>query len=109
MLFSKKTKVPPIYKVLTNEFRDLIRFWFISSDSEELVKKYKVEKFPTVLVIKSIDTDTKQILEKEEVIEYKKEGFKLDELKKFVRPFTRNEPKEEKPKKIEDSTVKKQT
>lgn len=32
ILFSKKSKVPSIYKALTNEFRDLIRFGFISSD-----------------------------------------------------------------------------
>lgn len=49
--------------MLTNDFRDLIRFGFVSSDNEELVKKFKVEKFPTVLVFKSYDIDTKQILE----------------------------------------------
>lgn len=96
ILFSKKSKVPPIYKVLTNDFRDTIRFGFISSDKEDLVKQFDIDNFPTVLVFKTYDTDTKLILEQEEVITYKKEGFKLDELKKFIRPLTRDDIKEAK-------------
>lgn len=42
------------------------------------------------------------------MIEYKKEGFKLDELKKFIRPFTRDESKAEKERKIEDTQTKRQ-
>lgn len=72
------------------------------------MKQFNVEKFPTVLLFKSYDVDTKKILDEEEIITYKKDDIKLDELKKFIRPFTRDETKEPKTeKKIEDSTMKK--
>lgn len=107
-MFSKKSKVAAVYKALTNEFRDLIRFGFVSSDQEELTKQFNITKYPTVMVLKSYDVDTKQVLDQEEEIIYKKEEFKFDELKKFIRPYTRDEPKEAKEeKKIEDDKVKK--
>ena len=57
ILFSKKSKVAPIYKALTDEFRDLIRFGFISSDQNDLIKSFNVTKYPTVMVFKSYDVD----------------------------------------------------
>ena len=32
ILFSKKAKTPPIYKVLSSEFRDRLRFGFIEAE-----------------------------------------------------------------------------
>ena len=42
ILFSKKAKTPPIYKVLSSEFRERLRFGFIEAEkSEDLVKQFK--------------------------------------------------------------------
>jgi len=42
VLFSKKSKTPPIYKVLSSEFRDRLRFGFVEAEkSEDLVKQFK--------------------------------------------------------------------
>lgn len=35
ILFSKKSKTPPIYKVLASEFRDRLRFGFVEADKSE--------------------------------------------------------------------------
>lgn len=37
LLFSKKAKTPPIYKVLSSTFRDRIRFGFVSSENKDVV------------------------------------------------------------------------
>ena len=65
-MFSKKSKVPPIFKSLTSEFKERLRFGFVSSDKKELVESYKVDKFPTVIVLKSYDNKEEKILDKTE-------------------------------------------
>ena len=64
ILFSKKTKTPPIYKALTNEFRNRLRFGFVAVDSAPgIVEKYNVTKFPSIIVLESIDRITKELIE----------------------------------------------
>ena len=55
ILFSKKGKTPPVYKVLTSAFRDRIRFGFVSSDSADVVNEFGVTEFPTILALKSFE------------------------------------------------------
>ena len=42
ILFSKKSKVPTIFKALTGYFKDRVRFAFIASDKKDLIQKYNV-------------------------------------------------------------------
>lgn len=50
MLFSKKDKPPTIFKALSSEtvFRRTIKFGLIPEAEADLVKRFKVSKFPTV-------------------------------------------------------------
>jgi len=51
LLFTDKKSVPTLFKALALEYRNRLHFGCIKSSEKELVEKYKVEKFPTVLVL----------------------------------------------------------
>ena len=55
ILFSKKSKTPPIFKVLTNLFRERFRFGFVSSESQDVISEFNVTKYPTIITLKSYD------------------------------------------------------
>jgi len=52
LLFTSKKSVPNLFKALALEYRNRLQFGWVKSDNKELVEKYGVEKFPTVLVQK---------------------------------------------------------
>jgi len=52
LLFTDKKTVPTLFKALALEYRNRLHFGWIKSTEKELVEKYGVEKFPTVLVQK---------------------------------------------------------
>jgi len=58
MLFTDKKNVPTLFKALALEYRNRLVFGWIKSSEKELVDKYEVEKFPTVLVQKKGETAT---------------------------------------------------
>jgi len=58
MLFTDKKSVPTLFKALALEYRNRMHFGWIKSTEKELVEKYGVEKFPTVLVQKKGETTT---------------------------------------------------
>jgi hypothetical protein len=94
LLFSKKSKIPPIYKVLSSEFREKLRFGFIEAEkSEELIRQFKdqVTEYPSILVFKTFDTTTNQTLEVAPILKYDKKEYKLDELKTYLSQFARAE------------------
>ena len=111
ILFSKKAKTPPIYKVLSSEFRDRLRFGFIEAEkSEDLVKQFKdyVTEYPSILVLKTFDTVTNQTAEKASIHKYDKKEYKLYELKTYLAQFARVDkieaPLKEQEKKTADAT-----
>lgn len=64
ILFSKKAKTPPVYKVLTAWFRDRFRFGFVSAEvAQEVVNKYSITDFPSILVLKTFEVETNQTLD----------------------------------------------
>jgi hypothetical protein len=64
ILFSKKTKTPPIFKALTSEFKDRLRFGFVAVDTAPgLAEKYEITKFPSIIVLNSFDRISKEIIE----------------------------------------------
>jgi len=52
-LFSSKQKVPPIYKALSQNFRNRLRFAFVNTESivaNDLATEFGVSDWPTLLV-----------------------------------------------------------
>jgi len=50
-LFSDKTSTPPLYKAVARNMKKSFRFGVISYLEKELLERYNVEKFPTILVV----------------------------------------------------------
>lgn len=97
ILFSKKAKTPPIYKVLASEFRDRLRFAFIEAEKqEEIMRQFRdmATEFPTIIVMKTFDTTTNQTLDVVPMLKYDKKEYKLDELKEYLNQFARADKKE---------------
>ena len=59
ILFSKKAKTPPIFKVLSAVYRERFRFGFVAAETAgEVVKAYQDsigDTYPTILLLKSWD------------------------------------------------------
>jgi len=53
ILFTDKTKAPPLIKGLAAQFLNRINFAFVKDSDSSLVKRFNVEKFPTILVAKA--------------------------------------------------------
>jgi hypothetical protein len=96
ILFSKKAKTPPVYKVLTAWFRDRFRFGFVPAEtSQEVVAKFEgVNEFPSILVLKGFDVEANTTLESVETIRYSNKEYKIDELKEFLNPLATNGKKD---------------
>ena len=92
-MFSKKTKTPPVYKALTSEFRDTLRFGFVSSDRTDIIEEYFIEDYPKILVVKSYDPETKTVLDNPEIVTYEQAEFKFEEMRQFLNEFARSEKK----------------
>jgi len=58
MLFTDKRSVPTLFKALALEYRNRLHFGWIKNTEKDLVEKYGIEKFPTVLVQKKDETET---------------------------------------------------
>jgi len=62
MLFSAKKTVPFIWKALSSEtvFKRTVRFGFASQEDTDLVAKFKVKKFPTVIMQRGAKAEIKE-------------------------------------------------
>jgi len=63
MLFSSKKTVPMIWKALSSEtvFKRTVKFGFASEEDAEIVAKFKIKKFPTVLMQRGTKAETKEV------------------------------------------------
>ncbi len=88
ILFTDKNSPTLLFKGITNYFHDRIAFGLIKKDEEELIKRFNVTKFPTLMLYKTIDR--KRLLDEAETIFY--EGLpRADKLVEFIEPHTLNE------------------
>lgn len=87
LLYSKKAKTPPVFKVLTSYFRDRLRFGFVPSEAAPDVKE-----LPSIYVKQTLDSANNQIVDLTS-IKYDKKDFKLEELKEFLAAFARDTKK----------------
>merc|ERR1719330_1294767 len=63
MLFSAKKTVPLIWKALSSEtvFKRTVKFGFASEEDAEICAKFKIKKFPTVLMQRGAKAETKEV------------------------------------------------
>jgi hypothetical protein len=62
ILFSKSKTTPTIWKALSSEvvFQRTIKFGFVSEDDKDIVSKFKVTKFPTVIMQRGAKSEVKE-------------------------------------------------
>merc|ERR550532_2721108 len=62
VLFSSKKTVPMIWKALSSEtvFKRTVKFGFASQEDTEVCAKFKVKKFPTVLMQRGAKAEEKE-------------------------------------------------
>lgn len=84
ILFSERKQQTVVFRGLTNLFYDRIVFATVSPSETELVKKYNVTSYPTLLIHKSMEKD--RLFEKDEIIYFTKEPT-IQNLKEFIEPY----------------------
>merc|ERR1719261_1814516 len=62
ILFSSAKKTPTIWKALSSEtvFRRTVKFGFISEEDKELSAKFKIKKFPSVIMQRGAKAEIKE-------------------------------------------------
>jgi len=62
MLFSNKKTPPTIWKALSSEtvFKRTVKFGFVSEEDKELVQRFKVKKFPTIMMQRGAKAEVKE-------------------------------------------------
>lgn len=62
VLFSNKKTVPTIWKALSSEtvFKRTVKFGFVTEEDKEIVARFGVKKFPTVIMIRGSKADVKE-------------------------------------------------
>jgi len=82
--FTEKKSTPTVIKALSKKFKDKLNFGEIRASETELVQKFGVTQFPTILALK----------EPEEFIGERYEGeLKVDQLTKFISSYAYQSPK----------------
>jgi hypothetical protein len=88
ILFTNKKQPSTIIKGLTNYFFDSILFGEVDENEKELIDRFKITTFPTLLVYKVFDH--KRLLDEHETIKY--EGLiKISDLISFIEPHSLKE------------------
>ena len=55
ILFTTKNETPPLFKVLSKSFREKLIFLEIQDKEKELVGKFRINRFPTILALTDVD------------------------------------------------------
>jgi protein disulfide-isomerase A6 len=87
ILFTDKSNTPDLYKALSVSYKDRLLFGEIKKAKTDLVEKFKVEKFPTVLVIPK-EVDAKPVVHTGSI--------KSADIKAFLDKYAVELPKKEK-------------
>jgi hypothetical protein len=86
ILFTEKEKTPLIYKGLSNYFYDRILFSEIAKNETDLVKKFNITKFPSILILEN------SFFAKEDYIVHQYEGMMfISDIKDFIKKFALKE------------------
>ena len=88
VIFTDKNSPTLLFKGLSNYFFDRIAFGIVKKDQEELIKKFNIKKFPTLMIYKNIDRV--RFLDEPELIYYA--GLpKAENLVEFIEPHCLSE------------------
>jgi len=62
LLFSSKKTVPTMFKALSSEtvFKRTMKFGFVTEQDEEIVKRFNVKKFPTIITVRGSNSEVKE-------------------------------------------------
>lgn len=82
--FTEKKSTPTVIKALSKKFRDKLTFGEVRSDEKELVAKFGVKKFPTILALTDPESFSGEIFEGD---------LKVDQLTKFISTYAYQTPK----------------
>lgn len=79
LLFTSTKNVPIIYRALSTYFDKTLEFGMIKEDQADLVKQYKVDKFPTFFLQKAGET---------KFTKYTGSGYSYFELFEFINIYS---------------------
>jgi len=86
ILFTNKETTPKIYKGLSNIYYDRILFGLVPSQEEELVQKFEITSFPSIIVVEN------PFLLKDDYITHRFEGeVDVREISHFIEKFALRE------------------
>lgn len=84
MLFTDKKSTPTIYKALSKKYLNRLNFGEVKQAEEALVKRFAIDKFPTILALTDPENDTGD--------KYPGE-MNIDQLTKFMGNYAYSAPK----------------
>lgn len=90
LLFTDKKQSGLIFKGLSSYFYDRILFCEIQNSEAELVSKYKIKKYPTLIVVETLDEDLESPRDQEEVHEYTG-NLKAKDISEFILKYALKE------------------
>ena len=73
ILFTEKKNTPLLFKGLSNYFYDKIKFAVVKKSENEICEKFKVSKFPSLLIYQNVDNKNNNILDEAEIKFYEGE------------------------------------
>ena len=73
ILFTEKKNTPLLFKGLSNFFYDKIKFAVVKKNEKDLCEKFKVSKFPSLMIYQNVDNKNNNILEEPEMKFYEGE------------------------------------
>jgi hypothetical protein len=99
LLFTDKPKTPLLFRGLSNWFYDRILFGEVHQDQLELIKRFKVGQFPTLIVYQSHEDE---IHLDETIIEYYKGKINAKDVHDFIEPYALKEKLYNRANKVKD-------
>lgn len=85
LLFTNKKATPPLFKALSKEYKGKLLFGQIKSSDEQLIEKFKITNYPTLMVLTDPSNYQGTVFEEK--------SFKKDRIKKFLRDFAYGQKK----------------
>ena len=90
LLFTDKPQSGLIFKGLSSFFYDRILFCEIHNTQTDLIAKYKIKKYPTLVLVETLEADLETERENPEIHEYTR-NLKTKDIADFISPFAHKE------------------
>ena len=93
LLFTSKKSTSPLFKALSKDYLNKLSFGEVRQSETELIKSFKVDKFPTLMIL--VDYENGQV-------DVYKEELKYDNIKKFLGKYAYKRKEENKTVKVRE-------